>query len=218
MDNPLTKAIIFDLDGTLIDSKLSIYECFLKITYKLAPDRAYYAEKAIIGPPLKTTASEILGSKHKDKLNRFIELFIQMHDERIIYNTKPYEGVDDILRLMYEKKIPLAIATNKREIPTLKLMEFFKWNDYFNIILCSDSNKIFRTKDEMIKNIISENQAYANCYFIGDTISDYQAAVKNDLDFILANYGYESKENIKNIKNIKNINSFREIIDTLNLI
>ena len=211
----LTTAIIFDFDGTLVDSEQAIYRCFQSITKKLAPERTDYAKNILIGPPLPETASEILGPNHQGLLDDFVRLFIEMHDEKVIFNTQPYEGVNKTLKLLSKKKIPLAIATNKRESPTLKLVNFFKWENYFKIILCSNSDGIFRTKSEMIKTIISQNMEFQNSYYIGDTIKDFEAASENNLDFILANYGYESKEKIKQIKKLKKINSFYEIINTI---
>ena len=53
----LIKAIIFDFDGTLVDSEKAIYECFQSITKQLAPERMEYAKNILIGPPLRETAS-----------------------------------------------------------------------------------------------------------------------------------------------------------------
>ena len=77
----LSLAFIFDFDGTLVDSEKAIYQCFQKITKQLAPERIDYAKSILIGPPLRNTASEILGPEHQDSLDEFVQLFISMHDE-----------------------------------------------------------------------------------------------------------------------------------------
>jgi phosphoglycolate phosphatase len=61
----LSKAIIFDFDGTLVDSEKAIYECFKSITKRIAPERERYAKNILIGPPLRDTASEILGPENQ---------------------------------------------------------------------------------------------------------------------------------------------------------
>ena len=76
----MNKAIIFDFDGTLVDSEKAIYQCFQSITNYLAPERIGYAKNILIGPPLRDTASEILGQNHQEKLDEFVKLFIEMHD------------------------------------------------------------------------------------------------------------------------------------------
>ena len=75
MGKSLSQAIIFDFDGTLIDSQKIIYECFQSVTNYIAPERIDYAKNILIGPPLRDTASEILGSNHQGKLDEFINLF-----------------------------------------------------------------------------------------------------------------------------------------------
>ena len=118
----MSKAIIFDFDGTLVDSEKSIYECFQSITKSLAPERINYAKNILVGPPLSDTASEILGPKNQSQLGKFVELFIQMHDEKAIQHTQPYPNVIEVLKEIYAKNIPMAVATNKRSVPTKKLI------------------------------------------------------------------------------------------------
>ena len=65
----MSKAIIFDFDGTLVDSEKAIYKCFQSITRHIAPERASYAKNILIGPPLRETASEILGPKRQGSLD-----------------------------------------------------------------------------------------------------------------------------------------------------
>ena len=211
----LTQAFIFDFDGTLVDSKQAIYKCFQSITKKLAPNRVEYSKKILIGPPLRDTASEILGPDHQESLDEFVQLFITMHDEQVIQNTQPYPDVTQVLKLLYETNIPMAVATNKRLAPTQKLMDYFDWNEYFSSIECSDSESEMRNKDTMIQNIINENPIFNNSYFIGDTINDGISANQNNLRFIKANYGYGKNQEWKNIIVHKEINNIKEILDIL---
>lgn len=212
----LTKAFLFDFDGTLIDSEQAIYRCFQSITKQLAPKRLDYAKNILIGPPLRDTASEILGPDHQDLLDDFEQLFIQIHDQKVLENTRPYQNVTKILEILHEKKIPMAVATNKREAPTEKLIKYFNWNKYFQYIECTDSDiRGKRNKDEMIKKILHD-KFFQNAYFIGDTLGDATSAKKNKLKFIFANYGYGKISDIK--KNnisfiISNLSDILKIID-----
>jgi phosphoglycolate phosphatase len=211
----LSLAFIFDFDGTLVDSEKSIYQCFQKITKQLAPERINYAKSILIGPPLRNTASEILGPKHQDSLDKFVQLFISMHDEQVIQHTQPYPDVMKVLRQLQTKNIPMAVATNKRLAPTQKLLDHFGWNDYFSFIECSDSQPVIRNKDTMIKNIINQNSSFYEAYFVGDTLNDGLSANENNLRFIKANYGYGKDQDWSNIKIFKAINNLSEIFDNI---
>ena len=212
----LTTAFIFDFDGTLVDSEQAIYQCFQSITKQLAPERVEHAKNILIGPPLRETASVILGPDHQDSLDKFVQLFIDMHDEQVIQHTRPYPDVIQVLKQLHNKNIPMAVATNKRLAPTQKLIDHFGWNNYFNFIECSDSQIEIRNKDTMIKDIINQNSLFKKAYFVGDTINDGLSANINMLPFIKADYGYGVNEDWHKVKIWKIIKKFNEIKKLIN--
>lgn len=208
----LTSAFIFDFDGTLVDSEQAIYQCFQSITKELAPERVDYAKNILIGPPLRDTASEILGPDHQESLDKFVQLFIMMHDEQVIQHTQPYPNVIKVLEQLHSKNIPMALATNKRLAPTQKLLDHFGWNDYFLSVECSDSQPEMRNKDAMIQDIIQQDGSFSRSYFVGDTINDGLSANKNKLRFIKADYGYGYLQDWSQVKVFQSIESFKNII------
>ena len=212
MGESLSKAIIFDFDGTLVDSKKAIYECFQKITKHIAPERESYAKNLLIGPPLRDTASEILGPEHQDLLDEFVQSFITMHDEQVIGHTRPYPDVIKVLEKLHSKNIPMAVATNKRLAPTQKLMDHFGWNEYFSSIECSDSQSEMRNKDAMIQDIINQNQIFQGSFFVGDTVNDGLSANLNQLPFIKACYGYGNDQDWSKVTIHREIHQFIEIL------
>ena len=214
MDSSLTSttAFIFDFDGTLVDSEQAIYQCFQSITIQLAPERIEYAKNILIGPPLRDTASEILGPKHQNLLDKFVQSFIAMHDEQVIQHTHPYPNVDKVLKQLQTKNIPMAIATNKRQTPTKKLINHFGWNDYFSSIECSDSHTGIRNKDDMIKDVIKQEKSFHKSFLVGDTLNDGLSANKNNLLFIKAKYGYGKNQNWSDVKIHVSIDKIEEIL------
>ena len=210
----MSKAIIFDFDGTLVDSEKAIYQCFQSITNYLAPKRIDYAKNILIGPPLRDTASEILGQNHQEKLDQFVKLFIEMHDEHVIKNTKPYPAVVETLDKLSSKGISMAVATNKRYAPTIKLINHFGWKNYFTSIECSDGQSQIRNKDEMIQEIL-KNNAFNESFFVGDTVNDGLSANLNQLSFILARYGYGGDQDWSKINVRKDIQNFSEILHVI---
>ena len=210
----MSKAIIFDFDGTLVDSEITIYQCFQTITNYLAPERIDYAKNILIGPPLRDTASEILGSNHQGQLNEFVKLFIEMHDEHAIKNPQPYPGVIDTLKKLSSKGISMAVATNKRYAPTINLIKHFDWQEYFAFIECSDSKSQIRNKDEMIQEILKNNN-FNSALFVGDTVNDGLSANLNQLPFILASYGYGRNQDWSKVKLKFGIQKFSEILQLI---
>ena len=216
MGATLSKAIIFDFDGTLVDSEKTIRKCFQNITYELAPERIKFAKNILIGPPLRDTASEILGPRNQNQLDQFVRQFIQMHDDQVILHTQPYIGVHNLLKKLALMNIPMAIATNKRKAPTIKLIEHFEWASYFYTIQCSDTRLPTRNKDNMLKDIINTDNIFMNSFFVGDTVNDGLSANAHKLKFIRANYGYGQTQDWSKIDVVKSIESFSELEIILN--
>ena len=212
MGTSLTTAFIFDFDGTLVDSEQAIYNCFQIITTQLAPERNNYAKNVLIGPPLRETASEILGPEHQDLLDEFVQLFIKMHDEQVIQYTEPYPDVNQVLKELHIKNIPMAVATNKRLAPTKKLIGHFGWNEYFSSIECSDSQTEIRNKNDLVKDIIKQDKSFRGSFFIGDTLNDGLSANKNNLLFIKAKYGYGNNQNWSDVKIHSSIDNIKELL------
>ena len=75
----------------------------------------------------------------------------------------------------------MAIATNKREGPTKKLIKHYNWGGYFKFLECSDNNALMRNKSQMIANIISSDKDFKDSFYVGDTTGDYKAADFNNL-------------------------------------
>ena len=210
----MNKAIIFDFDGTLVDSEITIYQCFQSITSYLAPERIDYAKNILIGPPLRDTASEILGPHHQGQLDEFVKKFIEMHDDHAIKNTQPYTGVIKTLKKLSSKGISMAVATNKRYAPTIKLINHFDWQKYFTSIECSDSQSQIRNKDEMIQEIL-KNTNFTKAFFVGDTVNDGLSANLNQLPFILARYGYGRDQDWSKVNVKHSILQFSEILQLI---
>jgi len=119
------------------------------------------------------------------------------------------------LKQLHTQNIPMAVATNKRLAPTQKLMDHFGWNDYFQMIECSDSQNEMRNKDAMIQEIKNQNQFFQEGYFIGDTVNDGLSANLNKLLFIKALYGYGQHQDWTNVNCYKEINKLSEIMELI---
>ena len=208
----MSKAIIFDFDGTLVDSQSLIYECFEEITRIIAPSRIETAKNIIIGPQLRESVKVILGDKLLEKVDIFIEKFIDLHDKNVVKKCYPFPMANEVLDVLFQKKISMAIATNKRTFPTISLIEHFGWSKYFTFIECSDSKEKNRNKIAMINEIVQE-PSFKYSYYIGDTLADGLSAQANNLPFIRANYGYGSFENWEGIDIAHQIESLVEILD-----
>ena len=200
---------IFDLDGTLIDSKRIILKCYKKVMKDLLPENNIQIDDLLIGPSLHETASELLGNKNYHLINDFEEKFIEIHDNDLLGDIKMYEYAGELLKQLHIKGNSLMIATNKRIEPTNKIVDQFGWRKYFLDIF--SANK-YKKKEDGIREFLKKYSKFDEIFLIGDTLSDGIAANKLNIKFLKAVYGYGATQDWSQINVYKEIRSLRELI------
>ena len=184
--------VIFDLDGTLIDSSHSIlksFEAAFKVTQTPAL-RAFTPD--VIGPPLIPTLKLLSGSEDAALLQRLAEAFKAEYDSHAYQLAEVFEGVETMLQSLHAQGVKLYIATNKRIYPTRKIMQFLGWEGLFTQVYALDFfTPALPNKTAMVTEILAQmNLNPTNTVFVGDRIEDGQAATVNHLPFAMVSWGY----------------------------
>ena len=206
------KLWIFDFDGTLVDSAVAIKHCYLKVTEKLLPERINFVENILIGPTLEETAQSILTNKNLHLKDLFIKEFQSQYDGEIVLETPIYLNVSDVLQKLKNNGDSLSVLTNKRAIPTHKLIKHYKWDNFFDWVACMDEYPDLKNKSELLKKQNIPKKNYSKILLVGDTLNDGITAEKNEIDFIKVNYGYGREQDWQGINIFKSIDKFDELL------
>jgi phosphoglycolate phosphatase len=186
------KNILFDLDGTLIDSAPGIEESFNKAYLKIYNKECPQIITTFIGPPLEQILTLINGETNLETIKLFVDEYKHHYDNEGFKKSVLYDGVESVLKILFENKLNLFISTNKREKPTKLILEYLSIGKYFTEIYCPDILEIkFKNKTELISYILLNNSLQLNeTLLIGDTLHDGIAAEANKIDFAIVEYGY----------------------------
>ena len=206
------KLWIFDFDGTLVDSEVAIKHCYLKVTEKLLPERINFVKNILIGPTLEDTARTILTNKNLHLKNEFMKEFQSQYDSEMVLETPIYPNVSEVLGNLKSNGDSLSVLTNKRAIPTHKLIKHYKWDNFFDWVACMDEYPDLKNKSELLKKQDVPKKNYSKILLVGDTINDGITAEKNEIDFIKANYGYGREQDWQGINIFKSIDKFDELL------
>jgi phosphoglycolate phosphatase len=210
------KSIIFDLDGTLINSAPAILRA-LKNAFEscqVEPEHDFVEE--IIGPPLYTILAWLVGSDDQLVLNSLAKQFKINYDEKEYQKTTVYDGIPEMLGSLKEQGYSLYIATNKRILPTGRIIDFLSWNKFFDGIFALDSfNPPFASKNEMLSDVLQQISVDAQqALYVGDRLEDGAAAKVNNIPFLFAAWGYATVKN-KNFNMVENPDELPALISQI---
>ncbi len=186
--------ILFDLDGTLIDSAPAILASFRDAFAHtgIAPVRAI--DESVIGPPLLETLALLAGMSEPAVISRLVEAFKASYDTEGYKATAAYEGVANMLEALAAAGLSLSIATNKRIHPTRLILQHLGWERFFDHVYALDLfDPRLPDKAAMIGRLLADQQiAVTSAVYVGDRSEDGESADANKLPFIAATWGYGS--------------------------
>ncbi len=192
--------IIFDLDGTMVDSVIGITNSIIYALQKYNIEIPNEDElKKFIGPPLIDSFQELYGFSREEAMTAF-EYYRDYYRAKGIFECSVFPGIEDILRSLKEKGIYLMVATVKVEQYANIVLEHFGLAGYFTCVAGSNLDGTLAHKDEIILSVLERCKITdtEHTLMIGDRMHDILGAKKAGLDSIGVSFGYGTKEELEN--------------------
>ena len=187
------RALIFDLDGTLIDSKRDLIHSVNAMLGEMG--RARLDEETIsgyIGHGAPLLVSRALGSTAKeDELRRALQFFLAYYEEHKMDSTCAYPGIPDALAALSRKKVPMAVLTNKPVKISVRILESLGLASYFRVIYGGNSFETKKPDPFGANKILTEFGAQPReTMIVGDSEVDVQTARNAGTIAAAVNYGF----------------------------
>ncbi len=184
--------ILFDLDGTLIDSAPSILSGFARVLDQHRISPRCELTQALIGPPLIETLRRISGIDDPEILQGLADDFKRYYDETGYRETREYPGTTESLNNLCHGGASLYVVTNKRIMPTRRIIEFLHWGEFFKGLYSQDAfDPAVKSKADVIKRVMTlHTMPRENTVYVGDREEDREAAKAIRIAFYLAGWGY----------------------------
>jgi len=210
------KVVIFDLDGTLLDSLDDIAISANAVLKKLGlPSHKDEAFKKFIGDGARMLMKRAL-PKNSDEntIKKALELFTEIYSQTIHENTKPYDGIYEMLESLKQKGYILNLLSNKPQQFTLKYYDkFFSQFDFAYVYGQSDEHPKKPDPTTALKIAKNLDVNPSEIYFIGDTSTDMQTAKNAGMKSIGVLWGIRDENELITNGATHIINEPKEIID-----
>lgn len=202
------KALIFDLDGTLLDSLKDIANAMNKALSSLGyPEHSIAAYHKFIGSGQKELTRRALPTKdrNKDAINELSQKYWDAYDSEWYLGTRPFQGVLHTIQLAVSHKIKLAILSNKPHYFTKKMIRHF----FRGAMISHTKNPFGVYSGEVPGKATKPDPALAleiakrlkedpiDIAFVGDMPVDIETAKNAGMIAIGAAWGYGKKEDLK---------------------
>lgn len=184
------RAVIFDLDGTLIDAAPDLAAKLNQVlaTENLGP-LSLQAVKAMIGDGAKILVERGFAAYGKQALPKHLDMFLEIYPQNPAQHTVVYEGIFPALEQLKAQGRRLGLCTNKPKLATVAVLEALRLTPFFESILSADSTPYRKPDPRHLAAVMAELEV-TDAIMIGDHENDMKVAQGLALPSIFCAWGY----------------------------
>ena len=185
--------VVFDLDGTLIDSRRDLADATNALVAELGGQPLTVdAVTAMVGEGAAVLVGRALSAAGLDpQTPGALERFLAHYDERLTVHTRPYDGLIDALTALRSEGRALAVLTNKPGRPSREILERLELAPFFSQVIAGDTAAGRKPDPTGLLTIVERaNVAPSATVMVGDSPVDAETARRAGTVLCLARYGF----------------------------
>ena len=189
-------AILFDLDGTLLNSGLTFHKIVNQLKKEINQEevpfekvRKYSSRGASL--ILKNSFPEANEAQLADLKKSFLERYFEFMLDDICL----YDGVVELIDFLANESIPWGIVTNKSEKYTRPIIEKLKWHELTNAVICPENvSKAKPDPEGIITALNILNAPNLESYYVGDHKRDIETGKNANVKTVACTYGFHETD------------------------
>ena len=192
-------AILFDVDGTLIDSAPGIINTLKEVFARMGVDTTNVNLRRYLGPPLRKSFGEHFTDPAL--IEKATDLYRDSYAVKGSHECAAYPGAAEMLQRLKDAGFVLCTATSKPTQVVTPILEEKGLAGYFDFIGGASMDEARVNKDDVIRYVLEENciseEEKPSVFMVGDREHDVYGAKKTGLSVIGVLYGYGSREELQ---------------------
>jgi len=215
-----TRTILFDLDGTLVDSLPGIEFSVDSALAECGRPARTRELRPLIGPPIRSILSQLVTDADDQNLSDLEQAFRLSYDCAGWAKTVVAEDAAETLTGLRNAGLRLFVVTNKPANATRQILERVGIWELFSDVLCRNSRApAFPSKADMLRHVIEVHQLVpGECLYVGDTSEDYRAAREVGMPVAIVAYGYgEPNPSHPDCVNLDKLNELLTMVEAMEM-
>ena len=206
--------ILFDVDGTLIDSAPGILHTLEEVFRKMGVDTTGVDLRRYLGPPLRRSFGEHFTDPAK--IEQATELYRTSYHEKGSHEGEPYPGAAVMLRRLKQAGFVLCTATSKPTEVVTPILEEKGLAGFFDFIGGASMDESRDTKTDVVRYVLAQPCVQGKrVLMVGDRNDDMRGAADCHLDAAAVLYGYGSREELAPFAPVFFADSCEDLADRL---
>jgi phosphoglycolate phosphatase len=219
--NAMNTAVVFDLDGTLLDTLADIGNSANQVLEELAlPVHPLSAYQRFVGDGVQTLVERIVpaASRTPDLVAQAVARFAEVYDTRWNQATTLYAGIATLLTELSERRVPMAVLSNKPQKFTELCVEHFLASWKFTVVFGQRTGVPRKPDPAGALEIAARlNLAPGDCYYVGDTSVDMQTATGAGMRALGVAWGFRPISELKEHGATTILNHPCDLLDVMSL-
>ena len=177
--------VIFDLDGTLIDTSELIFDAVRHLAIQLGlPVPSRQQMQVCMGPPLELSLTKVFGPFSPEQMSTAIAIYRKRYDTVSLAKTRAFAHTEQLLQALRAVGVQIAAASLKYQPTAEQTLRGLGLLDYFDALAASN-DRVDTTKAQLIERVLARlHTAPASAVLVGDSAYDAAGAQQVGMDFI----------------------------------
>ncbi|MGE8545648.1 MAG: HAD-IA family hydrolase [Acinetobacter johnsonii] len=212
------EVLLFDLDGTLVDSATDLHRAMnMSLNALQLPTVTESQVRVWVGKGTalfcQSTLQHLTGKVDPAQQQQLLETFLKIYNADPCVETQPFDGILEFLEWGLAQKKTMICVTNKPELPARAIVDHLGMTHYFADVIGGDRFEERKPHPRQLLHCVEQYaQSKDQVLMIGDSSNDVEAARRAGIDCVVVSYGYNHGENILDCQPQQVVDNLCELI------
>lgn len=192
-------AVLFDLDGTLVDSLADIADALDVVLRELGhPTHSLEAYRRFVGEGARELVRRALPSGAASQLDDALARYKARYRAHLVEKTRPYEGIPELVAALRARGVPLAVVTNKPHDAAIEVVDWLFDRGTFEIVLGQKDGVPHKPDPTGPRSILRAlDVAPSDALFVGDSDTDMRTARNAGMRAVGVTWGFRTRAELE---------------------